>query len=128
MPGRKKARRFEPRYGVTQAAIDVEAGYLAKEVENYRLLASSDVSAKLTKRHADSKDSWDHLQLLLDSSAERDRQVLQSLLFRDLYLVLELYVTYLRSIQSNAATVSGPAPKKPSSPSLPFSEWLFDPS
>jgi hypothetical protein len=43
MPRRSYVRRFEPRYGVSQAAVDVEAVALGREVEDYGVLARSDL-------------------------------------------------------------------------------------
>jgi hypothetical protein len=126
MPRKKLLRRFEPRYGVSQAALDVEAKYLGREAEDYETLAPSDVETKLIERHANCKHSWEQLQLLIESVPERNQRILNALLFRDFYHILELYLTYLRSAHSQAA-ISTRSPAKHLAPaSSSFSEWLFD--
>ena len=121
MPRKKKARRFEPRYGASQSTLDLEAGYLQREVQNYAVFASADVAKTLSERHANCQNTWKHVSLVLESAPQRDRQILQALLFRDLWLVLELYRTYL----TPQAKTMPPASKSPPE-SLPFSQFLFD--
>ena len=52
MPRQKKPRRFEPRYGVSQAALEVEADHLVLEARDYKVLAPADVAAKCSERNA----------------------------------------------------------------------------
>jgi hypothetical protein len=127
MPRRNKARRFEPRYGVSQAALEVEAGYLGREVEDYQVFAASDLEAKRVERQADCEHSWKHLHLLLDGMSEAEQRIIHCLVFRDLYLALELYLTYVKSRSPEASSASPSPVKAPGrSQSDPkFSEWLF---
>ena len=124
MPRQKRARRFEPRYGVSQSTLDLEAKYLGRGVEDDALWAPAEVAGKVTDRHADCRNIWEHLRLLLETMPERDRQILQALVFRDLWLVFELYRTYLAphakaSVAKTARNSGTPEP-------LQFSQFLFD--
>jgi hypothetical protein len=124
MPRQKKARRFDPRYGVGQAALDVEAEYLRREVDDYAIMAPADVESRRAERHNNCERTWKHLCLILESVPEHDQQVIQALLFRDLWLVLELYRTYLQPRDAPATSVPPPdtVPEKPPE----FSQFLFD--
>jgi hypothetical protein len=125
--GRKtKARRFEPRYGVSTAALEVEAEYLGHEVNDWSVLAPADVVAKRMECRTNCEQDWKHLNLLLESLPERDQRVLQMMLFRDFYLLLELYLTYMRSAHPETMTASI-APKTPKLAPSEFTEWLFNP-
>ena len=130
MPRPKLARRFQPRHGVSQAALDVEANYVAREFEDYQVLAASDVEAKRVERHANCEHSWKHLNLLLDGLSEGERRIIQCLIFRDFYHILELYLTYVRSGHSTRSSGSPsppPTARKRSETDDKFSEWLFGP-
>lgn len=125
MPRPKKARRFDPLFPISAASIEVEAEYLRREVDNYAVLAPSDVETKRIERHANCQNTWKHLHLIMDAMPERDQRVLHALLFRDIWYVLELYRTYLHPIAQRLS----PTPKvqEPAAPqSSAFSEWLFE--
>ena len=126
MPRRNRARRFEPRYGVSQATLDVEAGYLTHEADDYSVFAPSDLDAKRIERHANGKHCWEHLQKLLESLGEQDQRIIHCLFFRDIHQLLELYLTYIRPKVSSAPTASLPLPKRNKPESAYFNEWLFD--
>jgi len=111
---------------VSQVTLDVEAGYLAHEAEDYSVLSASDLDAKRIERHANSKHCWDHLQKLLANLGEQDQRTIHCLLFRDIHQLLELYLTYIRPKVSSAPTVSLPLPKRNKPESASFNEWLFD--
>ncbi len=51
MPRKNLARRFEPRYGVNQAMLEMEAQYVGRELEDYCLLSFNDLREKLAERH-----------------------------------------------------------------------------
>jgi hypothetical protein len=134
MARRTKVRRFEPRYGVSQAALEVEAGDVAREAEDYAVLAQADLAAMRVERHATCEETWQHVVVLLSPLSEKDVRILHCLLFRDLYHVLELYRTHVRGTQPEMAPpAAAPSRKSASSPPVPqqvalerFSEWLFD--
>lgn len=125
MPRLKRARRFEPRYGVSQAILDVEAGYVAREAEDYAVLAASDLDRHRIERHANSRHSWEQFQNLLEHLDEREQRVIECLLFRDIHQLLELYLTFVRPKVPVSSTTSSPLVRKPER--LEFTEWLFDP-
>ena len=127
MPRKKSLRRFDPRGVVSQIVVDEEAKHVAREAENYALLARSDIETKLAERHANAGHSWRRLQELLSRTAEHERVIIRCLLFRDLNHILELYLAYVRSVQPERAaapvtpgTVTAEAEEK-------FAKWLFDP-
>jgi hypothetical protein len=128
MPRKKLIRRFDPRFGVSIVAVEVEAKALAREIEGYALLALSDLEAKRVELHAKCKHCWEHLQLLVEGLPERDQCTLHAVLFRDFYHILELYLAHVREIHPQAATTTTGTKKQVAAPAAPFSEWLFGPS
>lgn len=126
MPRKTKARRFEPRYGVSEVTLQVEANHVAREVEDYEVLAVSDLDAKRTERHVNCEHSWKHLNMLLEGLADQKQRIIHCLLFRDFHQLLELYLTYVRATEPQS-TVIGPPQHREPKPSQ-FSEWLFDPA
>jgi hypothetical protein len=125
MKRKKTARRFDPFYPVTTAAMEYEAQHLHREVDNYSTFSPADVEKRRVERHANMEHTWQHVCLLIESKPERDQRVLQALMFRDLWYVLELYKTFLQPDPTHAVpTVS--LPKKAPKSALPFSEFLFD--
>jgi hypothetical protein len=124
MPRTKQARRFEPRYGVSQVAIDVEAQHLARELDDYLVYSLNDLRDKLEKRRAGWKQADERVQQLVVRLPERERLVVQCLLVRDVYHIFELYLTYLTSHEPEG-TAPLNAPKPSDTPATPFSEWLF---
>jgi hypothetical protein len=127
MPRPKLARRFEPRYGVSQAALDVEATYVIREIEDYQSLAAADVDAKCTAAHANCRHSWEHLQLRLESTTDHDLRIIRTLLFRDFYHILELYLASISKRQPVVAAPVASSSRSKSTDQSPFSEWLFEP-
>lgn len=126
MPRPKLARRFEPRYGVSQAALDVESTYVIREMEDHRSLSPTDIDTKRITVHSNCKHSWEHLQLRLNAIPDQERRIIQSLLFRDFYHLLELYLTSIAKLHPATAKPFVSSPRsKPVDPSS-FSEWLFD--
>jgi len=125
MPRRNTMRRFEPRYGVSATMIEVEAKALGREVDDYEILAPSDVEQKLKERHEKCKHSWEHLGLLLAGLSEREQRVIYCLLYRDFYHILELYLCHVRA-RNPALVQQVPRATKPDALAGEFREWLFD--
>lgn len=119
-----RARRFEPRFGVSRLAIDAEAQYLAREVEDYRTYSLSELREKLQERRSTWKQVDASVAHLVPRLPERERLILQCLLVRDVRHVLELYLTHLRS---HAPEETPPLQAAPTAevPPTPFSECLF---
>ncbi len=126
MPRREKVRRFEPRYGVSQEAVEVEAQALGREVEDHELLSPAELDAMCVERYATSKHAWKHLHLLVESLSEQERRVLHSLFFRDMYHLLELYLTYIRVKHPQALAPRPPTSAAAKTAPQSFSEWLFE--
>lgn len=134
MPRKKKklARRVDPRGVVSREALEVEAGYLAREREDYLLLATNELRQMLAHRRTLWAASNAALEPAVQDLPERDRLAVQCLLVRDLYHVLELYCTHLgRPSGINSPSSRVPTPRPPATEvagvSLPFSDWLFPP-
>ena len=128
MTRRIKVRRFEPRYGVSQAAVEAEAIAIGREVDDYKLLALSDLESKRSDRHAACTRAWQHLQLVLGGMCERERMVIHAVLFRDFYHILEAYIAHLRGTHSDVPTPAPDRMKTAGAAPDRFSEWLFDPN
>jgi hypothetical protein len=127
MPRRKLARRFDPIRGVSMIAVEEEAKHLCREVENREMLSASDVDIRLSEVRGKSKQTWDHLCLLLNHASEKERRIIHSLLFRDFHHILELYLCHIRTKHPELSAPSPPPVKPKKSADGEFSEWLFDP-
>jgi hypothetical protein len=126
MPRRKLGRRVEPRHVVSAAAIEEEARWLGREVEDCQLLSATEVTKTIGEQHAKCVQSWEHVRLLLDGLPKRERHAIQLLLFRDFCHILELYVHHIRSMHPPSAVRASHVVHSPKVDS-PFNEWLFDP-
>src|SRR4051812_23363204 len=89
----KKVRRFEPRYGVSQAAVEIESTALQQEIEDHAVLSHSDIQSKVSEQYQHCKNAWEHFQHLLGGVPQRERNILQCLLHHDFHHILELYIT-----------------------------------
>lgn len=137
MPRKKLARRFEPRFGVSQIMLDIEAGWIAKELEDYLLASLSDLRGKLQERQNLLTICDETLSKKLSALPEREQLALRCMLARDFHHIGQLYETYFRSRQQSQATSSScgivhPVKINQSSAQpaiksiLPFKESLFD--
>lgn len=124
MGKQRRARRFDAHSPISTSSMEAEAEYVRREVEDYAVLAPSDVETWRTERHANCANTWKHILLIVAALPERDRRVVQALVFRDLWYVLELYKTYLQPARQNLPA----SPSMPSEASIPspFSDFLFE--
>jgi hypothetical protein len=103
--------------------LEAEAKALAREVDNYLVLSTTDLREKLSKRGAAWNQADEALHTIVAALPERNRLALQCLLIRDLHHILELYLEHARSTQPEAISL-------PAAPQdilrTPFSEWLFE--
>lgn len=130
--GRKKTiRRFEPKYGVSEEILSFEAQYVGQEADDYRTYAVTDLKTMLAERQRQWLRADGTLQVQFEAMPERERLIVQCLLVRDIYHLLELYVTYLHSAFPGASgsIAAEPEPRvkeeKTEDRPVPFSEWLF---
>lgn len=136
MPRKKLIRRFEPRYGVSRATLEIEAKYIAREFDDRLLLSTKE----LEEKSAGVRRAWAGADQVLEAAvyalATRERLALESMVVRDVYHLYELYCLHLRGIAVDAAAETtspppraAPAGRASGTPerALPFSEWLFDP-
>jgi hypothetical protein len=133
MPRKKLIRHFEPRYGVSREMVDVEATYVAREHADYMTLSTSDMKQKLHALRGKWNQADQTAEALVRCLPERDALAFQCILVRDLFLVLELYGSCLRTARDSLGPQAPVIPaiverSVPAGKSLPFSEWLFEPS
>jgi hypothetical protein len=73
MPRKKLIRRFDPRYGVSLEMLESESKYVAREREDYLLLATNDLKEKLERI----RECWSQadrvLEQLLHELPDRDK-------------------------------------------------------
>jgi len=104
--------------------LDVEAGYVQKEMEDYLLLSTNDLKAKVEER----KNAWRQANASVEGALaqlpECDALALRCIIVRDFYHLLELYFTYLGS-RGQEAGPSAPARAKGKPEPLPYSDSLF---
>jgi hypothetical protein len=131
MPRRKLIRHFEARYGVSREMVNIEAKHVAREHESYMLQSSKDLAQQLQDVRTRWHEADQTVEALVHELPERDALAFQCLLARDLWLILELYGSCLRTKRDER----GDEPLVPATPPqplnvriTPFSEWLFEPS
>ena len=135
MPRPKLARRCEPRYGVSQTAIDLEAQYVRCEHQDYLLSSQADLSKCLTERQRLCEITEEQLRLCFEDLHERERLAMRCLIVRDFWHLLLMYVTALGGKANESPVV--PPQRKPSAPTsnptpavepftMPFRQSLFD--
>lgn len=126
MPRRKLARRFEPRYGVSQSTIDLEATYLAREMEDYLLLSLTDLEEKVASLRSSVSTMHDELGALTEALPERERLAMLTLMYRDFHHLGALYRTYLTAGAHAPVADTRSQPKATPPLPLPFRESLFE--
>jgi hypothetical protein len=133
MPRRKLARRFEPRYGVSQTMLDAECRYIARELEDYLLQSTNELRETLGKRQALIGTAEEELQAAFRPLPDRERLALRCMFARDCWHMAMLYKQYLGKPDTQVATATGPSSPAPEEldqqdepvPMLPFKETLF---
>lgn len=97
MPRRKLARRFEPRFGVSQSMVDVEAKWVERELEDHLLASTNDLRKRLSEIHAKVAAAEEGLKTAIGRLPDRERLALKRMLARDMFHIAALYETFLRS-------------------------------
>jgi hypothetical protein len=128
MPRTNRLRRFEPRYGVSREKLAVENTWLCRELEDHSTASMKEIEAKRSLCFANAERTWQHLhlQVLVQSLSDRERTLLQALLFRDLYHVLELYRHHLQPDRIDPPANSHVKEVVPDIPAERFGEFLFE--
>jgi hypothetical protein len=123
MPKPTRSRRFpEPRCGVSQAMIEAEAKELGRELDSYLRMSLAENKERMHERLRAYEQADASLHAVVERLPEREQVAIKCMIGRDLHLVAELYLAYLRSFQPDSPTPITPAVHPRSSP---FSEWLF---
>jgi len=132
MPRRKLARRFEPRYGISQITLDEETKWVKRELEDRLLMSTTDLHKGLSAMQLKVAKSEATLQAIFDQLPDRERLALKSMLARDVFHIALLYETAFRLSQSlqQASGPSTPAAEEVDRnddprPALVFSQSLF---
>lgn len=129
MPRKKRLRRFEPRFGVSQPMLDEESKWVKQELDNYLLLSVHELKEMLATRQTLLVTHDANLSCRLSRLPERDRLAMQCMLTRDCVHIGMLYETSIGMIPD------GGIPDVPSVISnqsaggietLPFKTSLFD--
>ena len=122
---KKRARRFSPRYGVTQLAIEEEAKELHREMEDYLIQSQAELDKTLKERHKSWTEADATVEYLVRQLPDRERSVIQCLLVRDMYQLLELYRQHLNSLTQDPSLTRPITAVDDDERLTPFSEWLF---
>jgi hypothetical protein len=133
MPRRKLSRRFEPRFGVSQSMVDVEAKWVERELEDHLLASTNDLRKRLSEIHAKVATAEEGLNTTIGRLPDRERLALKCMLARDVYHIAALYETFLRSSQ-HVQSATGAIREMPeevdrrgeSRPVLVFQQSLFE--
>ncbi len=114
MPRKKLSRRFEPRFGVSQSMVDVEAKWVERELEDHLLASTNDLRKRLSEIHAKAVTAEEGLKTTIGRLPDRERLALKCMLARDMFHIAALYETFLRSslVVQNATGVSRRRRKK----------------
>jgi hypothetical protein len=99
MPHRNLARRFEPRYGVTQPMVDMEAKWVERELEDQLVFSINELRKKLAGTQAEVASAEGGLAATLSRLPDRERLALKYMVARDVFHMAKLYETFLRSSQ-----------------------------
>jgi hypothetical protein len=119
MPKSTRSRRFpEPRCGVSHAMIETEAKELGREMDSYLRMSLAENKERMRERLKAYEQADASLHAVVERLPEREQVAIKCMIGRDLHLVVELYLAYLRALQPES-----PAPVV--APTSPFSEWLF---
>jgi hypothetical protein len=122
MPKRKTRRRFnEPRCGVSQAMVEAEGRELKREIDSYLVQSLTTLKETIEQRQAKYRETDAVLSSIIGRLPERERLSAMCMLGRDLYLVLQVYLEFLRNHEPGSPVPRAPTPP----PQLPFSDWLF---
>jgi hypothetical protein len=97
MPRQKLARRFEPRFGVSESMLETECKWLQRELEDRLLSSTNDLRRDLSLLHEKVATSEQQLQATLQTLPDRERLALKSMLARDVFHIAALYEKFLRS-------------------------------
>jgi hypothetical protein len=133
MPRKKLARRFEPRYGVSQAMLDQECNWLERELDDKLVQSTNELTEKLAELRGKLLESDKALQGALATLPDRERLAIRCMLLRDAFHIGALYETFLRTSATvqNATGATTEAPPEvdqrcESVSPLVFQSSLFD--
>jgi hypothetical protein len=97
MPRRNLARRFEPRYGVSQSMLDIEAKYVGRELNDYLIHSTNELKEKLSSRQKLIETAEQELSAKFAMLPTRERIALRAMFTRDCWHMAALYLTAVDS-------------------------------
>jgi len=122
---KKRARRFEPRWGgVSHSAPVEEAKEAAIEVDTYLICSLNELREKLTQLRSKWEQDDAVAEAIIRELPEGVSLAVQCLLYRDSWYLLELYLEYLKQAPRDGARAPKASADAPMTPKL-FSEFLF---
>src|SRR2546429_229501 len=95
MPRQKLARRFVPRYGVSQGMLDAECVWVGRELEDTLLSSLTDLRQKLKDLQARIGHAEVELEAMIGALPDRERLAIRCMLARDFYHIAMLYRSFL---------------------------------
>jgi hypothetical protein len=131
MPRKQMARRFEPRYGISEPMLEVEAGYVAREVEDYRVYSINDLREKLADWQVKLTTAESNLSFSIRRLSDQERLILRCMVARDIWHIAQLYQRYFQSdspdgVTGNSTEIIEEYRNDEPVPVLPFQETLFE--
>jgi hypothetical protein len=97
MPRRNLARRFEPRYGVSQLMLDTESKYVGRELDDLLIHSKSELKEKLGAWQKQIATAEEELLARLNALPDRQRLALRCIFARDCWYMAMLYLCFLGS-------------------------------
>jgi len=131
MPRKQMARRFEPRYGISESMLELEAKYLGREIEDYRVFSINDLREKLADWQMKLTTAESNLSFSIQRLPDQERLILRCMVARDIWHIAQLYQRYFQSDSSTEDTgdITEMAEEYRDDepiPVLPFQETLFE--
>src|SRR5689334_2620578 len=103
---RKKLRRFDPRFGVSEQMLEAEGIYVGQEFRDHQSSSITQLKEWLTQRQTLIVTTGANLDHVLRSLPDRERLILRCMIARDFYHMAALYERFLR--QPEVADAVGP--------------------
>jgi hypothetical protein len=133
MSRRKLARRFEPRYGVSQSILDRECKWVEQEFDEFLVRSVNELKERLAEVREKVRTTEARLETGLSALPSRERLALKCMLIRDVFHIAKLYESFLRSspfVQNASGAVNRGPPEVDLhgrvKPALVFQQSLFE--
>jgi hypothetical protein len=127
MPRKNTCRRFDARFGVSEAMLEAEGVYVGQEFRDYETLSIKDLREKLRDLRTKIVPAEANLQLTLAHLPDHERLAVRCMLARDVFHIAALYERFLRGVETTGHTQTRPEELKGDEPApvLLFADSLF---